>query len=466
MNKTRRYPINISKSFISSLTKGSTSKNLYNKKIIKLKKDKEMKVSWDFATLSQEILSKIPKQLYGWYHESTSSCGNSTLRAVQAYSQVNIIPNYLNPNKSINLNKQVTLYSKELGISTFSCKCPFFTAPYGCASEYGGKSNEIATMTGTIKAGGIYTFSSLSKYKVEDLMHQLKIEDGFFMYQIYITSDKDINISLIERAKHAGASIIMLTIDTGSNLHGGIGIIENKSDLTFDRNFCGNILADPVFNIKCYREKKCVGTKDLATLRAVSKVLNISVPTLLASYKSSAFDYAKIIQGGGMNISSDNIREIATICHSFTSLGIIKLPVKGVPLVIKGCLSIENALQIQKSNADGVYVSNHGGRFVYNSLAPLNVIRDIRESVKKVNKNFGVWMDGGIRNGQDIFTAYTMGAEFVGVGRPIIYAGVLYGEAGVSSITKKLIIELESQCILCGQNDLNNYDKLKKNIKY
>ena len=80
------------------------------------------------------------------------------------------------------------------------------------------------------------------------------------------------------------------------------------------------------------------------------------------------------------------------------------------------------------------------------------------------NKNFGVWLDGGIRNGQDIFTAYTQGAEFVGIGRPIIYACVLYGEPGVSSITKKMAFELESQCRICGQNDLNDYEKLKENV--
>jgi len=56
---------------------------------------------------------------------------------------------------------------------------------------------------------------------------------------------------------------------------------------------------------------------------------------------------------------------------------------KGIPLVFKGCISIPVALEIQKSGADGVYVSNHGGRFVYNSIPPLDILTDIRDSVKK-----------------------------------------------------------------------------------
>jgi L-lactate dehydrogenase (cytochrome) len=176
---------------------------------------------------------------------------------------------------------------------------------------------------------------------------------------------------------------------------------------------------------------------------------------------------------GAENVTNENskhydlsIKNIASICHSSKPLcKYVKRKItKGMPMVVKGCVSVENALEVQKANADGIYVSNHGGRFIYNSVPPLNIVTDIRNAVKKVNKDFGVWLDGGIRNGQDVLTAYTQGAEFVGVGRPIIYACVLYGEPGVSSTTKKLRFELEGQCKLCGQNDLNDYNKLRKNV--
>jgi len=482
--KLKCFPIDISNDYIKELTNTTDiGNNLYNKKLIYKKPsiDEEVNVTWEFEKMRQEILKKISPRLYGWYHENTSSCGDSTYSAIEAYSKVKITPNYLNPDKLFSLVKNVTLHSNELGITKFECKCPFFTAPYGCASEYGGKSDDVSAMLGTIKAGGIYTFACLTEYNLEYLIDIFKKHNKdvnpFYMFQLYLTGDNDINISLIERAKVCGVSVIMITMDTGSNNHGGIGLLENQSDLTFQRNFCGNLFYDPVFNIKCYKEKNCVGTKDTNVLKIVSDNLNISIDKLVSSFDfTESFDYAKQIQGKGMgnlNVTNENSKEytlsfknIAKICHSSKPLcKYVKRNItNGVPIVAKGCISVKNALEIQKANVDGIYVSNHGGRFVYNSVAPLDVVNDIRIAVKNVNKSFGVWFDGGIRNGQDIFTAYTQGAEFVGVGRPIIYSCVLYGEDGVSSITKKLAFELEGQCKICGQNNLNDYGHLRENV--
>jgi len=484
------FSIDISKKYYKELTEktGNNSLNLYNQKMLyKLpSKNLEVNVPWDFMILRQKILDIIPKGIYGWYHEITSSCGTSTFNAIDAFLNVKIKPNYLNYNKNISDEKIVTLYSKPLGITNFKCKMPFFTAPYGCASEYGGKSDEINTMLGTIKAGGIYTIPMFSKYNMEYIANILKqntsVASPFFMFQIYLTNDNDINVSLIERAKKCGASVIILTVDTGANNHGGLGLLETQSDLTYGRDYCGNLFYDPVFNIKCYKEKKCVGTKDVRVLKHVSNYFKINIKKLLKSYNfTDSFDYAKQIQGQGMGninglLENDvdknkdiyylSIKHIAELCHSSKSLCkyISTGNISPIPLVVKGCVSVEGAITIQKSNADGIYVSNHGGRFIYNGIAPLDVLREIRNAVKKNNRNFGVWFDGGIRNGQDIFTSYAKGAEFVGIGRPIIYSCVLYGEPGVSSITKKMKLELDNQCRLCGQNNLNDYDKLKLSL--
>lgn len=486
-NKTKKhFSIDISKEYCNELTNSNNiSDNLHIKKITykKPSKDEEINVSWLFDDLRQGVLNQVSPRLYSWYHENTSSCGNSTYEAINAFSKVSIIPNYLKQDKSVSLVKNISLYSNQLGITRFECKYPFFTAPYGCASEYGGKSNEVSTMLGTMKGGGIYTFACLTEYNIEYLVNIFKQHNTdvnpFYMFQLYLTSDNDINISLIERAKVCGVSVIIITVDTGTtNNHGGIGLLENQSDLTFQRNFCGNLFYDPVFNIKCYNEHKCVGTKDRYILKMVSDHLNVSVDTLVSSFDfTKSFDYAKKIQGSGMgnvNVTNKNskdytlsLKNIADICHSSKSLCMyIERNISiGIPMVVKGCVSVQNALEVQNANADGIYVSNHGGRFTYNSVAPLDIVTDIRLAVKKINKNFGVWFDGGIRNGQDIFIAYTQGAEFVGIGRPIIYACVLHGEPGVSSITKKMAYELESQCQYCGHNHLNNYESLKENAK-
>ena len=481
MNKTRKikkFPIDISKDLQKTMTNtGNLGNDLYVKKLIFDKSNvKEVNVTWDFENLKQGILSKISPRLYSWYHENTSSAGDSTFAAINSYLQYRFLPNYLNP-KPFSINKEITLHSTDLGITKINSIIPFFTAPYGCASEYGGKSNEISTMLGTVKGGGIYTMACFGEYTIEYLYDILKKntkeQNPFFMYQLYLTGDNDINISLIERIKEHNPAVLIITIDTGrSNNHGGIGLLENKSDLTFGKKIAGTLLTDIVFNIKCYQKHNCVGTKDTTVLNKVSNYLSIPVSKLLSSYNEiSSFDYAKHIQGGGMGnvYATENpndtlgLKHIVKIAHSKKSLCkyVQRKITKGIPLVFKGCISIPVALEIQKSGADGVYVSNHGGRFVYNSIPPLDILTDIRDSVKKKDNNFGVWFDGGIRRGSDILTAYSKGAEFVGLGRPIIYACVLYGEPGVSSITKKFQFELQSQCDICGIDDLNNYNKIK-----
>ncbi len=141
MNKTRKikkFPIDISKDLQKTMTNtGNLGNDLYVKKLIFDKsKVKEVNVTWDFENLKQGILSKISPRLYSWYHENTSSAGDSTFAAINSYLQYRFLPNYLNP-KPFSINKEITLHSTDLGITKINSIIPFFTAPYGCASEYG-----------------------------------------------------------------------------------------------------------------------------------------------------------------------------------------------------------------------------------------------------------------------------------------------------------------------------------------
>jgi isopentenyl diphosphate isomerase/L-lactate dehydrogenase-like FMN-dependent dehydrogenase len=119
-------------------------------------------------------------------------------------------------------------------------------------------------------------------------------------------------------------------------------------------------------------------------------------------------------------------------------------------LAVKGVMSVEDARQCQESGADAAYVSNHGGRFVFNSIAPIDVLPEIRKAVKKKDRHFGVWFDSGIRSAADVLIAYARGAEFVGIGRPVIYACVDNGRGGVRQVLQGLLYTLRDQSRLCG----------------
>jgi isopentenyl diphosphate isomerase/L-lactate dehydrogenase-like FMN-dependent dehydrogenase len=477
-----KYLVQISKKKqLQIVNSNREADNVYYKKILMHKpsvSDPEINVSWDFEVLSQQILDTISPNIYSWYHENTSSAGNSTHKAIEAYQCVKFVSKKLLSNKTVSFEVDLTLHSNELGTTTLTSSNPFFTAPYGAPCVYGGQSDEISTIMGTITTGSIMTIPTLSQYSIEtmtDIIKKYSINNNqFFMFQLYLTSDNEINLSIVERAKVCGAAIIIITVDSGTNNHGGIKLLENQADMTFQNNCCGIILSDPVFNIKCYELHHCIGTRNMEIINEISKYLNISSKQLHSKYKfQKSFEYARDLVVSGFPLINTSkkgdklydwsIENISKICHAkkstckYTNRNINK----GLPLVVKGCVSKEFALDAQKNGADGIYVSNHGGRFLYNSVAPLDVLTEIRMAVKKVNKNFGVWQDGGIRNGQDILTSYAKGAEFVGVCRPIIYANVLYGFYGVSSIIKKLQFELYSQCVLTATNNLNNYNNIK-----
>lgn len=122
-NKTlkKKFSIDVSPLYYKELsTSADSAKNLYIKKLTlkKSSKNDEINVPWDFMTLKQMILDKIPKRLYGWYHENTSSCGNSTFSAIDAFSTFKIKPDYLNPDKSFSFIKHIKVSSKELGTTT------------------------------------------------------------------------------------------------------------------------------------------------------------------------------------------------------------------------------------------------------------------------------------------------------------------------------------------------------------
>lgn len=112
-----------------------------------------------------------------------------------------------------------------------------------------------------------------------------------------------------------------------------------------------------------------------------------------------------------------------------------------VPVVIKGIMSVKAAVKCKEAGAYGILISNHGGNVVENSLAPCDVIADIR---KAVGEEMKVFADGGVRSGEDVFKMLALGADAVGIGRPYVVS--VYGGAqdGAYIYTQKIYYELQN----------------------
>ena len=439
-------------------------------------------IPWDFDQLRAKVKGEISKHVYGWYGEAESAAGDSTRKNVEAFSKYRITPRYLRSDKSFSYSQTVVLSSKELGVTRLSSPTPVFVAPYGAANLYGKKSDEIACAQGATDANVVHTLGHLTKYTLEKISRAVQDNAYYFnprlrspggappfsMFQIYLTDDDDINRSIIERVKRTNLSVLIFTIDAGAG-HGGIQMMDDYADFTYASKIAGNLFADPMFNYKCFLRNRCVGTRTPSVLAYASRQTRIPVAQLARTYDlKNAFTYARDIQFKGMaKQNSDrnpkskmhpwSVAHLARLAHTRQTISPAYPKMthrRGLPLVVKGVMSVEDAVAVQKSGADGIYVSNHGGRFVFNAISPIDVLREIHRRVKKSDPRFGVWFDSGIRGATDVLIAYSQGAEFVGIGRPVIYACVDNGRGGVRQVLQSILYTLRDQARLCGLTSL------------
>lgn len=145
---------------------------------------------------------------------------------------------------------------------------------------------------------------------------------------------------------------------------------------------------------------------------------------------------------GAPIVSSTVLRDFSARDHlNWRHLEAIRRRWKG-PLVVKGVLSVEDALQAQRVGADGVVLSNHGGRQLDGAVSAMRVLEAV---VAAVGPGYPVLIDGGFRRGSDVLKAIALGARMVLVGRPFNYAAAVAGEAGV----------LHAIALLCDEVDRN-----------
>ena len=128
-----------------------------------------------------------------------------------------------------------------------------------------------------------------------------------------------------------------------------------------------------------------------------------------------------------------------------------------LPIVIKGIQTVEDAQEAVRQGADGIYLSNHGGRQPDGVRAPLEVAIEIFNEAPEVFSQIEVYADGGVRYGSDVLKLLALGVRAVGLGRPFMYANV-YGTEGVRKAIQILKTELAWDAGNTGVGDLKKID--------
>ena len=267
------------------------------------------------------------------------------------------------------------------------------------------------------------------------LENMYEYSEGRSWMQIYIFQDEEFIMELLDRAKNIGYKVLILTVD--------VPILSRRA--RDDRNGFG------------YPFK--IGPKQFLDFALHPRW---SLTTLL---KGAPRPMNYVTSSSGDQIFRRKESRGAT---DWNTLKRIRNAWKG-KLIIKGIMNSEDAIKIKDSGADAIQVSNHGGRQLDSATAAINALPNIR---KKIGKEFPIIFDSGIRSGSDILRALAFGADFVMLGRPLMYAVGADGARGLRRIINLIKEELSTNLGLVGLTNINDVnhkiiaEKYFKDIKY
>ena len=283
-------------------------------------------------------------------------------------------------------------------------------------------NGEILAAQAAAEFGVPFTLSTMSICSIEDVA---KHSQAPFWFQLYVMRDHDFSKRLVARAKAAGCSALMLTLDL--QIMG-----QRHKDLKNGLTAPPRLTAKNIINMAT-KPRWCMGM--LATNRRKfgnihGHVSGVKDMSSLTSWVADQFD---------LRLDWDDVKRIKDWW--------------GGKLIIKGILDAEDAQLAAQSGADALIVSNHGGRQLDGADSSIAVLPEI---VAAVGKDIEVWMDGGIRSGQDILKAKALGAQGTLIGRSFLYGLGADGKKGVSKTLEILHSELDKTMALCGHRDINN----------
>jgi isopentenyl diphosphate isomerase/L-lactate dehydrogenase-like FMN-dependent dehydrogenase len=308
---------------------------------------------------------------------------------------------------------------------------PFILAPVGY-SRLMHPTGEVAAARAAGNAGTAYILSTISGHKMEDVK---AASTGPVFYQLYLMGGRSAAEAAIERARLAGFSALVVTIDTPVS-----GIRE--------RDYRNGI-------------RELLSGSPVEKLRFLPQVL--SRPAWLASFLLDGGLPALpnvVIPGQGPVPLVDVAAALAASAVTWSDLRWIRELWRG-PIVVKGILTGDDARRAVDQGAAAISVSNHGGRQLDCVPASLRVLPEV---VKAVKGQTEILMDGGIRRGTDIVKALCLGAKAVLCGRSYAYGLAAAGEAGVNRAIEILRTDLDRTLRLLGCSSVAELDRLYVNV--
>jgi 4-hydroxymandelate oxidase len=331
-----------------------------------------------------------------WGYMATGSDGETTLRANQdAFSRY-----------QLRVRRFVDVSKIDLSMSLFgqTFASPIVLCPVGSQRAFHAEG-ELAVARAAQARRHLQILSTQSSTPIEEVA---RARGAGLWYQLYTTNNFDATTKMVKRAEAAGCPVVAVTVD----LPGGRNTETDKRLARTDTRTCANChgAAGPGDG----------GNGRVAATKPMFAGLDMKGVTLTSG--TLTWDFIKRLKD-----------------------------VTSMKVVIKGLESGEDAALAVSSGADGIIVSNHGGRATETGRATIECLPEI---AKAVGGRLPILMDGGIRRGTDAFKALALGATAVGIGRPYIWGLGAFGQAGVERTLQILDTELRLAMVGCGTTKL------------
>ena len=303
-------------------------------------------------------------------------------------------------------------------------KMPLAIAPTGFTGMQHA-DGEILAARAAEKFGVPFSLSTMSICSIEDVAENTSAP---FWFQLYVMRDREFMENLIKRAQAAKCSALILTADLqvlgqrNKDIKNGLSAppkptIANMINLATKPEWC----------------MKMLNTERRTFRNIVGHAKNVGDLSSLSSWTAEQFD---------PRLSWDDVARIKDMW--------------GGKLIIKGIMEPEDAELAVKSGADALIVSNHGGRQLDGAPSTIKALPDV---VSAVGSDIEVWLDSGIRSGQDILKAWALGARGTMIGRAFLYGLGAYGEEGVTRALEILYKEMDVSMAFTGHRNLHDVDK-------
>jgi L-lactate dehydrogenase (cytochrome) len=365
--------------------------------------------------LRQVAQRRVPKMFYDY--ADSGSWTESTYRANEADFQ------------SIKLRQRVAINMEGRSTKTTmlgqEVAMPVAIAPTGLTGMQHADGEILGARAA--KAFGIpFTLSTMSICSLEDVA--TATDRHPFMFQVYVLRDRAFMERLIDRAKAANCSALQITLD--------LQILgQRHKDIKNGLTAPPKLTLPNIINMAT-KPRWCLGmlgTKRREFGNIVGHVQGVDNMSSLSAWTSQQFD------------PTLNWNDVEWIKKRW-----------GGKIVLKGIQDAEDARHAVNSGADALIVSNHGGRQLDGAPSSITALPCM---VDAVGKDIEIWMDGGIRSGQDVLKARALGARGTMIGRAWLYALGAYGQEGVTKMLEIMHKELDLTMAFCGRTDINTVDK-------